>query len=223
MEKAYGVRSTTLYPPVSGGVTGMEWNCRQNSFLASGRFNQQKRLEWIVKVLKEVRLAVPDLTLHLVGTIEPRFDGLRYYREIKEIIAQNADWVTLHEDLSRDKLTELTGSVRYGIHAQVDEHFGIAPAEALLAGCIPFVHDSGGQVEISADKRLCFSSEEDAVRKIRAVLQDEELQHAILRSLEPRRQMFTTAQFVDGFRAAARDAMARSASPRIASIKPSGE
>ena len=37
---------------------------------------------------------------------------------------------------------------RYGIHTMENEHFGIGVAEMVRAGCIPFVHDSGGPVEI---------------------------------------------------------------------------
>ena len=139
-----------------------------------------------------------------MGTREPLDDGPRYFRELQDLAAANSAWVTLHEDLSRTDLSGLTGRLLYGIHAQVEEHFGIAPAEALLGGCIPFVHDSGGQAEIvDRDRRLCFSTEEDAVRKLSAVMRDGSLQTAILESLAPR-ELFTPDRFVEGLRNAVR-------------------
>ena len=117
------------------------------------------------------------------------------------LVDANSSWVTLHEDLSRQDLSRLSGQIRYGIHAQIDEHFGIAPAEILLGGGIPFVHASGGQVEISGhNARLCFTTQEDAVEKITAVMRDECAQEAVLESLAPRKRLFTTERFVEGIR-----------------------
>ena len=53
------------------------------------------------------------------------------------------------------------------------------------------------------DRRLCFSMEEDAVRKLSAVMRDGSLQTAILESLAPR-ELFTPDRFVEGLRNAVR-------------------
>jgi glycosyltransferase involved in cell wall biosynthesis len=204
-ERIYGVKTQTLYPPVPVSVVERAWSQRSNGFLASGRFNSLKRMDWIISTLSQVRKSQPDVTLHLVGTKVVVGDGPEHYRELRRLVDANSDWVKLHENISRHDLSQLTAQVRYGIHAQIDEHFGIAPAEILISGGIPFVHNSGGQVEISGcDPRLCFTTQEDAVEKITAVMRDDCAQEAVLESLAPRRKMFTPERFVEGIREAVR-------------------
>ena len=61
----------------------------------------------------------------------------------------------------------LISTHRYGLHAMEAEPFGMAVAELLSGGCIPFVHDGGGQVEIvDHDPRLIYNSVADAAGKI---------------------------------------------------------
>jgi glycosyltransferase involved in cell wall biosynthesis len=209
VERIYGVKTRTLYPPVPVSVVERAWSQRSNEFLASGRLSPLKRLDWIVSTLSKVRKGQPDLTLHLVGTKAKVGDGPKHYRELRRLVDANSDWVKLHENLSRHDLSQLAAQVRYGIHAQIDEHFGIAPAEILMSGGIPFVHNSGGQVEISGcDPRLCFTTQEDAVEKITAVMRDGRAQEAVLESLAPRKRMFTCERFVEGIREAVRSRLA---------------
>ena len=208
-ERIYGVKTRTLYPPVPVSVAERAWSQRSNGFLASGRFDSLKRMDWIISTLGQVRKSQPDVTLHLAGTKEAVGDGPKHYRELRRLVDVNSEWVKLHENLSRHDLSQLAAQVRYGIHAQIDEHFGIAPAEILMTGGIPFVHNSGGQVEISGcDPRLCFTTQEDAVEKITAVIRDGHAQEAVLESLAPRRKMFTCERFVEGIREAVRSRLA---------------
>ena len=204
-ERIYGVKTRTLYPPVSAPVVERAWDQRSNAFLASGRLSPTKRLDWIVATLSQVRKAQTDLTLHLAGTKVKVDDGPEYYDKLRRLVHANSDWVTLHENLSRRELSQLTAQVRYGIHAQIDEHFGIAPAEILMGGGIPFVHNSGGQVEISGrDPRLFFTTQEDAVGKITAIMRDRRAQESVLESLARRRKLFTCERFVEEIREAVR-------------------
>ena len=45
---------------------------------------------------------------------------------------------------------------RFYFFPAVNEHFGMTTPEAILHGAVPFVHNSGGQVEIVPDERLRF-------------------------------------------------------------------
>jgi glycosyltransferase involved in cell wall biosynthesis len=201
VERVYGVKARTVYPPVLVSVAGRAWSQRSNAFLASGRYDSRKRLDWIISTLSQLRKRHPDVTLHLAGTKVEVGDGPKHYRLLRHLVDASSNWVKMHENISRRDLSQLAGQVRYGIHAQIDEHFGIAPAEMLMGGGIPFVHNSGGQVEISGrDPRLCFTTQEDAVEKITAVMRDECAQQAILESLAPRKIMFTCERFVEEIR-----------------------
>jgi hypothetical protein len=68
------------------------------------------------------------------------------------------------------------------------------------AGCIPFVHASGGQVEIvDDDPRLCYATAEDAAAKILAVLRDRGMQDELRSTVRARSERFAPEAFVAGF------------------------
>jgi glycosyltransferase involved in cell wall biosynthesis len=90
---------------------------------------------------------------------------------------------------------------RYGIHGMREEHFGMAPAEMVRAGCIVWVPGGGGQVEIVGDEpRLLYASEDDAVEKIARTLADPAEEDRLRDRLDRRALRFTTAHFVDQVR-----------------------
>jgi glycosyltransferase involved in cell wall biosynthesis len=220
IEKAYDVPAQTLYPPVTASPSQLPWDVRENSFVSAGRLHRDKRMDWIIGALSKVRERHPDLRLHLVGTQDEGRQAIIYYRELRRLAEAHGTWVQLHEGMTRTDLLELMGRCRYGIHALIDEHFGIAPAETLMAGCIPFVHDSGGQVEIAGrDPRLCYS-DTDAVAKICAVLASADRQSSIQESLSARRRLFAIERFTEGVRAAVSSAIARSSARPHCEFRP---
>lgn len=78
-------------------------------------------------------------------------------------------------DQRREVIDQELSTHTFALHAMVDEPYGMAVAEMVLAGCITFVHDSGGQVEIVSQPQARYSDTEDAINKICAVMADEEL------------------------------------------------
>lgn len=185
-----------LYPPAPGDFADVPWDQRQDAFVCVGRLVPHKRYDWIAETLALVRRQWPRLELHLCGS-HPA-DG--YLRRLEELAKSHGPWVWIHQDLSRGDLVALLSSCRYGIHASVDEHFGIAPAEMARAGCIPFVHSSGGQVEIvDQDPRLCYTTAEDAAAKILAVMRNPRLQDQLRTVVRRRSERFTSDAFVRSF------------------------
>ena len=140
----------------------------------------------------------------MVGTT----DHTRYYRRIVRRIRAAGDWIQLHEDLSRAELDALIGRVRYGIHGMREEHFGMAPAEMVRAGCIVWVPDGGGQVEIVGDARLTYGSIEEGVAKITRTLGDADEQARLRAHLATRASLFSTERFMQQVRAAVAEAAA---------------
>lgn len=204
--EAYGILAQTLYPPVAAAASPLPWQARENSFVSAGRFQARKRMDWLIQMLGEIRGRHP-IRLHLVGTRDEGPAASRYYLALQELAKSNREWVYLHENLPRQDLLDLMSRCRYGIHALKDEHFGIAPAETLMAGCIPFVHDSGGQVEIVGhDRRLCYQ-DGDALAKIRAVMDSEAAQADIQHSLTELRQRFSVEHFIRRIREAVETAI----------------
>jgi glycosyltransferase involved in cell wall biosynthesis len=189
----HGARARTVPPPVHGTFPDVPWEEREDGFVCMGRIAPEKELEKVVAIVGRVREQVPSVRLHLVGTPVKR----GYFRRIQRLVRANASWLSLHVDPSREELAHLVSRQRYGLHGMSEEHFGIAAAEMMNAGCIVFVPKGGGQREIVGDEdRLLYVSAEDAVRRIVNVLLQPSEQRDLREYLARRRECFTTARFV---------------------------
>lgn len=192
------VAITVLPPPVTPAANGLPWDQRANAFLCIGRFAAEKELEKVVAIVAAVRHLVPDVELHLIGSRGPE---AAYYHRIKALVRAHAPWLHLHEQLSRADLQRTIGGCRYGIHGMRDEHFGMATAEMVEGGCLVFVPDSGGQVEIvGRDPRLLYANTDDAVRKIVTVLSHPDRQAALRADLSRRQGAFSSERFMQAIR-----------------------
>jgi glycosyltransferase involved in cell wall biosynthesis len=194
----HGVAARILYPPVPTRFGDVPWHERSNGFLCLGRIAPDKELEKVIDIVAGVRRLHPDVTLRIIGTVGPR----AYFRRLVAKI-KSAPWVRLDLDLSREELLREIPKYRYGLHGKLEEHFGMAPAEMVAAGCIVFVHRSGGQVEIvGGDPHLVYGDVEDAVGSASAVIAEPGLQQALRSRLQERRHLFSVEQFVAGVRQA---------------------
>lgn len=201
-DQAYGAPWQKLYPPVVRGAASLPWATREDSFLCIGRFSADKRHDTIVEILTRVREQGHAVKLHIIGSSMGREIDLPYRTVLAELVQCHWEWVTVHENISRTEMEELVGQSRYGIHAKRDEHFGMAPAEMVRAGCVVFVSNDGGQVEIvGAEERLRYNSVSDAVEKIVGVLEDKVAQTELRSVLAERASFFTPEQFMAGIRA----------------------
>jgi glycosyltransferase involved in cell wall biosynthesis len=197
-----GMASEVLYPPAAGDFIDTPWDERRDAFASMGRLVSIKRQDLLIETLALVRREWPRLELHICGSGAPS----PYLRRVEELAARHGPWVHIHRDLPRKDWIGLLSRCRYGIHACIDEHFGMAPAEMARAGCIPFVHASGGQVEIAeGDERLCFTTAADAVAKILAVMRDAGLQQALRSEVYRGSERFAPAAFIRGFLGYVRD------------------
>jgi glycosyltransferase involved in cell wall biosynthesis len=193
VREAHGIESVTLHPPVAGDFPDLPWSEREDGFVCAGRFAPEKNLDAVIDIVAALRLRVPSVHLHLVGG---RDSQPRYERRIRRRAAAHPDWIFLHQDVSRSELTRLFGQHRYGIHGMLEEHFGMAIAEMVRAGCIPFIPNGGGQVEIvGGDERLVYRDPTDAVEKAARVLVDPGLQHALRADLARQRDDFSAERF----------------------------
>ena len=86
-------------------------------------------------------------------------------------------------------------SCKYGINGLTEEPFGIAVAEMVKSGCIVFVPNGGGQVEIVDNPELIFNDVQDAVSKICAVLNNRKRQSILLDHLQGQAIKFSSEVF----------------------------
>jgi glycosyltransferase involved in cell wall biosynthesis len=183
MRAAYpSANIAVVHPPVATEFPNVAWDRRENGFVCIGRFAHDKEAAKVIRILGAVRRVVPDVHLHFAGGRA----GLSAFRRLARLTRPHRSWIEIHENLSREELAALAATHRYGIHGKADEHFGIGPAELVHAGCVVFLPNGGGQVEIAGhDARVLYRDAGDAVAKIVHVL------------TEPREQMSLRTHLAD--------------------------
>jgi glycosyltransferase involved in cell wall biosynthesis len=196
IERALGVRALVVPPPAPGRAVQVAWERREQAVVAVGRLVADKRFGEIIEIVERVRASGTDLRLQIAGRPGDQRRDRRYLQWLRARVAATGGWARLHEDLPRAALLELLGSVRYGLHAFRDEPFGIAVAEMLRAGCIPFAHSGGGIPEILGTDELLFTSPSEAVRKLLAVIGSDADQRRLRRALAERAERFSEEVFV---------------------------
>jgi glycosyltransferase involved in cell wall biosynthesis len=191
----HGVESRILYPPVPGEFPARTWLSRSNAAVCVGRIHPAKRWHMAIDIVEELRRATgQDVGLTLIGHV----DTPAYAAELQSRAAQSGGWFRILPNLTRSQLRDEVARHRYGIHTMEEEHFGIAPAEIQQAGCILFVHASGGPMEIVGnDPRQMFRTSREGAQKMAAVLTSEALQSELLAAGESRKDMYSPQRFCE--------------------------
>ncbi len=145
VEKAYGLRSTVLHPPVDVEYYAYDGGRKEKIIVTVSRLTPEKKLY----TLPYAASRLPDYEWYLVGST-----GLTKFkeassnavigaikREVRRLGVRNFHVVT---NMPRRELRNLLLSASFYVHPLFPEHFGIAVAEAMAAGCIPIVYRDGG-------------------------------------------------------------------------------
>lgn len=226
VRRLHGIPSTTIYPPAVGPFPAVDWGDREDGFVAVGRIVPEKRLELIIDIVARVREAArrsaavagpalaspagagsdrgpaPEIPLHIVASA----GDSDYEARVTALARAAGPWVRIHRQISRAELVRLLARHRYGIHGMAEEHFGMAVAEMVSAGMIPFVPRGGGQVEIVRDERLLWSSPAEAVAKIAALRASAPAQQSVRATLAARVPGLGPERFMREIRALVRAA-----------------
>ena len=195
----YGIRPSVIPPPVlTDQFSDVPWNNREFGFVSIGRIAPDKRILRVIRIIDQLRNLGHDVHIHIIGPNAKH--NHQYFNRIKNEV-EKRNYVFLEGEVSRSKLAEIVSSHKYGIHGKPNEHFGIGIAELIAGGTIPFVPDSGGQVELVNDiAQLMYSSEQNGVGKIDTVLSNEELGLNLRGRLPSVSKEFNQSQFRTGFR-----------------------
>jgi len=185
------VESRILYPPVPGGFPSVPWENRAGDIVALGRMHATKRWETAVEIADRVRSRGIDISLTLISHRDDIECGARM-----EALAAARPWFRILYDLSRERMVEEVARHRYGLHTMENEHFGIAPAELQRAGCITFVHRSGGPMEIVGRREeLMFDGAAEGCERICTVVRDTAAQVELRRFAAERAECFSEERF----------------------------
>ena len=196
VEEIYDIKPLVVYPPVKSDFPSVPWGEREDGFICLGRISPEKRIETIVEVLSKVRETGKNLHLHIIG----RADESDYSHRIRRLVGKNRAWVYLEENITREQLVQLLTKHKFGIHGMKNEHFGIAVAEMVQAGMIVFAPNGGGQVEIVGNGELLYDSPKDALRKIKRILENPDIQTALRERLKQRAKRFSEETFMERIR-----------------------
>jgi glycosyltransferase involved in cell wall biosynthesis len=196
LRRELGIESRTLYPPVPGHFLQVPWEQRENGFVCLGQIVPYKRPDAAIRIVDAVRRRGHNVHLHILGEL----NGSPYARQLKKLADANRDWVFLEGLTYGEKKEKILARHRYGIHASPNEPFGIAPAEMVKAGCVVFVPNRGGQIEIVDHPLLTFSDDEDAVTKIHGVLSSAALRENLREHLATRAREFSVEKFTGSVR-----------------------
>ena len=196
MRERFGVQGEVLYPPVAHDFSDVPYADRENGFVCIGSIVPEKRMDAIIGILQKVRQDGYDVHLHILGSI----DDSPYGKRMKELISKGREWVFSEGRVFGQRKNKLMACHRFGINARENEPFGIVVAEMVKAGCIVFVPNGGGQTEIADHPALIYESDDDAVRKIEAVLADSTLQTKLRTHLAQGAHRFSVGNFRQGIR-----------------------
>ncbi len=141
-------------PPVPHFDTYAKLRARKTTdkprVITIGRFTPDKNYELVVEVAKKLR----DVEFVIIGSVGKSKIYRQYYEKIKSIAPPNLKLVA---DASEKEKLELLSSGRVYLHTMLGEHFGIAPAEAAVAGLTLVVHkESGTWTDICYEGRYCY-------------------------------------------------------------------
>jgi glycosyltransferase involved in cell wall biosynthesis len=152
-----------VYPPVEIAdiAAGRD---RERVVLSLAGFHEDKRqLEQI-----ELAAAIPASEFVLMGSMRSRG-----YFECCAKAARGLPNVTLLPDASPDVIERHLRRARVFLHSKRFEHFGMSTVEAIGHGCVPVVHDSGGQREVVPLPELRYATTADAIPVLERALDGE--------------------------------------------------
>lgn len=159
IDKEYGVNSVVLYPPAE--IIKADLDKKKNIILAVGRFEesfQAKRQDILIEAFRNmIDKGLKSWRFVLLGSSLNDPGKNRFLLRLRK--AAKSYPIEFLVNASHQKLIEIYREAKIFWHAAgygIDEkrqpwkteHFGIAPVEAMSAGCVPIVYDAGGLKEI---------------------------------------------------------------------------
>jgi glycosyltransferase involved in cell wall biosynthesis len=154
-----------IYPKVPNSPIEGEYRVGPR-LVTVGRFVESKRLIPIINVVADIVQDYPEIRLTIAG-----FGGDSEYEHEIRMFDSKYDWLDVKLNVSNDSLLHIYQKSDIYIHGKKFEHYGISIAEAILNGCVSFVHNSGGQKEILSNKSdYIYEDDSDLEIKLRKYL-----------------------------------------------------
>ena len=185
----YGEEPTVLNPPLPPSLSIAEninpFDSRGNIVVMVGRFSEEKRYHWVIQELfPRLKKVYSDAKLYIFGATGTR-TAKAYYNKLFELaksvslkasstLDADAD-VYLVENAPRNVINNVMDKAKVFLHATINEHWGIAVAEAMTRGLPAVVHRSGGtwsDLVYEGSYGLGYTSVDEAVDAIAKLMTD---------------------------------------------------
>lgn len=199
---AYGVPEdaiTVVYAPAHTEITAGA-GPRKRSVLSLGGFHPDKRQLEQISLART--LAGEQVCFYVVGTRR----STSYFERCRAE-AVGLENVTLLPDATGAQVAELLQTCTVFLHSKRFEHFGLSVVEAIASGCVPVVHDSGGQREIVPFAELRYRDAEQAATIVRRALGGEF--DALVPRLQQHIRRYDEGRFRETMRAVLRASLSR--------------
>jgi glycosyltransferase involved in cell wall biosynthesis len=197
VEKAMGTSPQVLHPPVRSEFPEVKWADREDGFICVARLSSEKKVEEAIEILRRVRKEGHNIHLHIVTAAGKIF----YERKIRRLAKKHRDWIFIEKNLSDREYRRMLATHRYGINAAKFEGFGIAIAEMLNAGCLPFAmgNEEGQSEVLGSQHHLKYRNLEEGVERILEILKNPAGAQA-KRDFSVSQRLFTVERFSNELR-----------------------
>ena len=180
--------SKTVYPPcpVEDFSEFTNVKSRENLVVTIGRIVPEKRFHFFVELAR----IVPKTRFVAIGSLSDETSA--YYDQLKKSAPENVSFVLS----PLRKVRDILGRAMAYVHCAENEHFGITIVEAMAAGCVPIVHDSGGPKEIvTSDVGFRWSNLSVAARQIVMLAENDSLRRELSAAASVRARQFRPEVF----------------------------
>ncbi|GAB6947436.1 glycosyltransferase [Vulcanisaeta sp. JCM 16161] len=193
----YGEEPVVLNPPIPpnmsvlGSVRG--FGERGNLVVMLGRFSEEKRYHWVVsELMPSLIKEVPGVKLIIFGGATTRTQ-LSYVNRVVDLARRSGlnvkvvsegsvlseldseHQVYLRLNAPRAEINEVMDEARAFLHATINEHWGIAVAEAMARGLPVVVHKSGGawsDLAMNGEVGLGYENTDEAIEALAKLMTD---------------------------------------------------
>jgi len=192
-EAAHNRKIEVIYPSNQLKFENLNENDLQNRDTVTffSRIVNYKRPEFLIKLA----MIYPDTNFAILGAVSRnRMEYLNYLKKYAQ--ERNLKNLTFYPNATTEVIEDVLKRTRFYIFPAINEHFGITTVEAIIKGCVPFVHDSGGQREIVPIESLRFM-DDDFLAKFHKLSQYSEIELSEIRkSIHTKAYAFTEDFFI---------------------------
>jgi alpha-1,2-mannosyltransferase len=186
VKKKWGRESTTLYPPCPIDLYQNLNGPKEDLVITVGRVVPEKRMHLFLEIARQL----PQIKFAIIGSVAQEQES--YLRRLQDTAPVNVSFVMSPLRRVRDVLAR----AKIYVHCALNEHFGITIVEAMAAGCVPVVHNSGGPREIvTAGVGYRWSLVPEAVTQISNLVENDSLRRKFSEAAVTRAERFGPEPF----------------------------